>query len=111
MQVVEEEFKQTAANLGVTGAEAEALAHHWASPEATGPHPPAAHLTRPTPFNDSAHGLAHTGQQSGQQTYSALAVAHLCALHIIQVSNNPSVCSCLLVHFFCAVDSPLSSPM
>ena len=66
MQVVEEEFKQTAANLGVTGAEADALAHHWASPEATGPHP--------TPFNASARGLADTGQHPSQQSHSATVV-------------------------------------
>lgn len=36
VQIVEEEFKLTAAKLGVTGREASALAHQWASPEATG---------------------------------------------------------------------------
>ena len=36
VQIVEEEFKLTAAKLGVTGPEASALAHQWASPEATG---------------------------------------------------------------------------
>lgn len=66
MQVVEEEFKQTAAHLGVTGAEADALAHHWASPEATGPNP--------TPFNASARGLAHSGQHSTQRKHSAIVV-------------------------------------
>ena len=100
MQVVEEEFKQTAASLGVTGAEADALAHHWASPEATGPQPPGAHLTHPASFNDSAHGLAHTGQQYGQQSHSIFAVAHLCALCIPQVLK-PSVCSCLLIQLVC----------
>lgn len=64
MQVVEEEFKQTAANLGVTGAEADALAQHWASPEATGPHQAGALPIHPTTFNDSARNHPHTGQAS-----------------------------------------------
>ncbi len=50
MQIVEEEFKHTAAKLGVTGPEASALAHHWASPEATG-----LPMTPNDALEDSAH--------------------------------------------------------
>ena len=64
MQVVEEEFRHTAAGLGCTGAEANALAHQWTSPEGLGPHPPS---SNPEAFDDSAHSRADTfkhGQQS-----------------------------------------------
>ena len=50
MQIVEEEFKLTAAKLGVTGPEASALAHQWASPEATG-----LPMTPNDALEDSAH--------------------------------------------------------
>lgn len=50
MQIVEEEFKHTAAKLGVTGPEASALAHQWASPEATG-----LPMTPNDALEDSAH--------------------------------------------------------
>ena len=56
MQIVEEEFKQTAAKLGVPEEEARSLAHRWASPEAQGiPDSPANGL------EDSAH---HYGNNS-----------------------------------------------
>ncbi|DBA89172.1 TPA: hypothetical protein ACH3X1_016329 [Trebouxia sp. C0004] len=51
--IVEEEFKHTAAKLGVTGPEASALAHHWASPEATG---------LPMTSNDALEDSAHQEQ-------------------------------------------------
>ena len=94
-QVVEEEFKQTAASLGVAGAEANALAHHWASPEATGLHPPGAQPMQPTPFNDSAHSRPHTGQESPpatpqccHHTTSAGFCLSVCAVCTLQVPNN-----------------------
>jgi len=53
VQIVEEEFKHTAAKLGVTGPEASALAHQWVSPEATG---------LPMTHNDALEDSAHQEQ-------------------------------------------------
>lgn len=58
-QIVEEEFKHTAAKLGVTGQEASALAHQWASPEATG------FPSNPKDPQDSAHKELHKPHLQG----------------------------------------------
>ena len=58
-QIVEEEFKHTAAKLGVTGQEASALAHQWASPEATG------FPINPKDPQDSAHKELHKPHHQG----------------------------------------------
>lgn len=69
MQVVEEEFRHTAAGLGCTGAEASALSHQWTSPEGLGPHPD----SNPEAYDDSAHSRAATSKD-GQQNLNSHAL-------------------------------------
>ena len=59
MQVVEEEFRHTAAGLGCTGAEANALTHQWTSPQGLGLHPPS---SNPEALDDSAHSRARSSK-------------------------------------------------
>lgn len=92
MQVVEEEFKHTAANLGWTGAESNALAHQWTSPEGMG-----FPSGNPEAFDDSAHSRADTSQ-SGQslkthtaQQYHILHSSSLSVLCTLNMCNNHSL--------------------
>ena len=90
-QVVEEEFKQTAAKLGVTGAEADALAHQWASPEATGVHPSGVQMTGPEAFNDSAHSHAHTPHHYGRDALTILPCCVSCQQYIVGCTLIPGL--------------------
>ncbi|KAL3130260.1 hypothetical protein ABBQ38_008093 [Trebouxia sp. C0009 RCD-2024] len=66
-EVVEEEFRHTAAGLGCTGAEASALSHQWTSPEGLGPHPD----SNPEAYDDSAHSRAATSKDGVEGQSSA----------------------------------------